>query len=122
MLLPLALSQTHDDKARVTWTVYGASEQGPARPFWNSFYTAPGVELPEAEALARTLARETGVSMTEAVTRALRDALLRMRGRRTGRSVRDAIIEISERCSALPDLDSRPAEEILSYDDRGGFS
>ena len=60
--------------------------------------------------------------MTEAVTRALRDALLRMRGRRTGRSVRDAIIEISERCSALPDLDSRPAEEILSYDDRGGFS
>src|SRR6185295_14707360 len=51
LLLPLALSQTQDDKARVLWTVYGASEQGPARPFWSSFFTAPGVEVPEAEAL-----------------------------------------------------------------------
>lgn len=59
---------------------------------------------------------------TEAVTRALRDALLRTRGRRTVRSVRDAIIEISDRCAALPDLNPRTAEEILSYDERGGFS
>ncbi len=76
----------------------------------------------KAEALARALAKETGVSMTEAVTRALREALLRMRGRKTVPTVRDAIIEISERCSALPDLDTRTPEEILSYDDRGGFS
>jgi hypothetical protein len=51
LLLPLALSQTHDDKARVTWTVYGASEQGPARSFWTSFFAAPGVERHEAEGL-----------------------------------------------------------------------
>ena len=26
---------------------------------------------------------------------------------------------IAERCSALPTLDERPADEILGYDDRG---
>jgi hypothetical protein len=52
LLLPLTLSQTQDYMARVIWTVFGASEQGPARPFWKSFFTAPGVEQPEQEALA----------------------------------------------------------------------
>jgi hypothetical protein len=36
ILLPLALSRTQDDKARVRWTVFGGSEQGPARAFWRS--------------------------------------------------------------------------------------
>lgn len=79
LLLPLALSQTQDDKARVTWSVFGASEQGPSRPFWNSFFTAPGAERPEAEALAffrRLLHRVYGES--EASTRDLRAAGLRI--------------------------------------------
>ena len=46
MLLPLALSRTQDDKGRVRWTLFGASEQGPARGFWKSFFTAPGEERP----------------------------------------------------------------------------
>ena len=37
-LLPLALSKTQDDKGRVRWTLFGASEQGPARAFWRSFF------------------------------------------------------------------------------------
>jgi hypothetical protein len=52
MLLPLALSRTQDDKGRVGWTVFGGSEQGPARAFWKSFYTAPGRELPQEQAVA----------------------------------------------------------------------
>ncbi|HEY7308686.1 MAG TPA: M28 family peptidase [Gemmataceae bacterium] len=40
-LLPLALSRTLDDKGRVRWTVFGSSEQGPARAFWRGFFTAP---------------------------------------------------------------------------------
>ncbi len=36
-LLPLALSRTQDDKGRVRWTVFGASDQGPSKPFWKSF-------------------------------------------------------------------------------------
>jgi Peptidase family M28 len=52
LLLPLALSRTQDDMGRVRWTFFGASEQGPERAFWNSFYTAPGAPTPEQESLA----------------------------------------------------------------------
>ncbi|HZX62420.1 MAG TPA: hypothetical protein VFE66_04325, partial [Bacteroidales bacterium] len=45
-LLPLALSKTKDDKGRVRWTFFGASEQGPEKAFWKSFYEAPGKEVP----------------------------------------------------------------------------
>src|SRR5262249_43835176 len=46
ILLPLALSRTLDDKGRVRWTLFGASEQGPSKAFWKSFYTAPRQEAP----------------------------------------------------------------------------
>ena len=75
----------------------------------------------EAERLARALAKERGTTVTRAVIAALEDALRRTRGRRVAPSIRDAVIEISERCAALPDLDTRPADEILGYDERGGF-
>jgi hypothetical protein len=51
VLLPLALSRTLDDKGRTRWTLFGSSEQGPARGFWKSFWTTPRRELPEARAL-----------------------------------------------------------------------
>ncbi|MCU0723733.1 MAG: hypothetical protein MUC63_08990, partial [Planctomycetes bacterium] len=51
-LLPLALSRTQDDKARVRWTLFGSSEQGPERAFWKGFFEAPGRERPLEEALA----------------------------------------------------------------------
>jgi hypothetical protein len=46
LLLSLALSKTQNDRGRRPWTLFGASEQGPERAFWNSFYMAPGDELP----------------------------------------------------------------------------
>jgi hypothetical protein len=46
LLLSVALSKTQNDRGRRPWTLFGASEQGPERAFWNSFYTAPGDELP----------------------------------------------------------------------------
>ena len=75
----------------------------------------------EAERLARELAKERGTTVTRAVIAALDDALRRTRGRKTAPSIRDAIREISERCSALPDLDKRTADEILGYDEHDGF-
>jgi hypothetical protein len=51
LLLPLALSRTLDDKGRVRWTLFGGSEQGPARAFWRGFFTAPDREAPAAEGL-----------------------------------------------------------------------
>jgi hypothetical protein len=50
ILSPLALSRTQDDKGRVRWTLFGGSEQGPARAFWEGFWTAPDRELPEEAA------------------------------------------------------------------------
>jgi hypothetical protein len=52
LLLPLALSITQDDKARLRWTLFGGSEQGPARAFWRGFFSAPGREVPKDDALA----------------------------------------------------------------------
>jgi hypothetical protein len=45
-ILPLALSKTQDDKGRIHWTLFGGSEQGPGRAFWQSFFTAPREERP----------------------------------------------------------------------------
>ena len=51
LILPLALSRTQDDKGRVRWTLMGGSEQGPSRPFWKSFLSSPGREIPSEKAL-----------------------------------------------------------------------
>lgn len=47
LLLPLAFSRTQDDKGRLRWTFFGASEQGPGKAFWKGFFTAPRREAPE---------------------------------------------------------------------------
>ena len=51
LLISLALARTQDDKGRVRWTLFGSSEQGPERAFWNSLFTAPGRELPAEQIL-----------------------------------------------------------------------
>jgi hypothetical protein len=51
-LLPLALSKTQDYLGHVRWTVFGASEQGPERAFWQSFYSSPHKELPVRDSRA----------------------------------------------------------------------
>jgi hypothetical protein len=52
ILMPIALARTQDYLGHVRWTLFGNSEQGPERAFWQSFYTAPGQEIPENESLA----------------------------------------------------------------------
>ena len=51
VVAPLALGRTQDDKGRVRWTLFGGSEQGPARAFWKGFWTGPKCELPADEAI-----------------------------------------------------------------------
>ena len=48
IIQPYSLSKTKDDKGRVCWTFFGASEQGPEKAFWKSFYESPEKELPES--------------------------------------------------------------------------
>jgi len=80
---------------------------------------ALSIKDPEADRLARELARRTGESLTEAVVRSLRERLDRQRGRPRRPDLADELRRIGERVAALPVLDSRTADEILGYDDRG---
>lgn len=73
----------------------------------------------EAEKLAEELARQTGESKTEAVTKALRDRLSRIRRERIKRSLTDELEEIAKHCANLPVLDGRRPEDILGYDETG---
>jgi antitoxin VapB len=80
---------------------------------------ALNIRNPETERLATQLADETGETKTEAVTRALRDRLARVRRQRNGRSLADDLDDIAAHCAGLPVLDSRSPNEILGYDHRG---
>ena len=71
------------------------------------------------EELAATVARLTGETKTQAVTKALHERLERIRRGRTGRSLAEELDEIALHCASLPVLDDRAAEDILGYDERG---
>lgn len=74
-----------------------------------------------AERLARQVAAETGENLTEAIIHSLEERLERLKGRRSAPDLVETLMAISERCSSLPDLDTRDAEEILGYDAIGSF-
>jgi len=73
----------------------------------------------EAETLAAELARRTGETKTEAVIKALRERLARVRRARGKRRLADELNEIALRCARLPVLDPRTPEEIIGYDEHG---
>lgn len=73
----------------------------------------------EAEQLAEELARRTGETKTEAVIKALRDRLGRVRRQRKGRRLADQLDEIARSCARLPVLDRRAPDEILGYGEDG---
>ncbi len=73
----------------------------------------------EAEELAEALAKLTGETKTEAVRKALRDRLERVRREKTRRRLADELDPIADHCSSLPVHDSRTAEGIIGYDEHG---
>lgn len=77
------------------------------------------VKTREAHDLARTLAMETGETMTEAVTEALRERLQRVREQRRARRVSaDDLLAIGKRCAAALTGHAVDHAELL-YDERG---
>jgi antitoxin VapB len=80
---------------------------------------ALNIRNPEAERLAAELARQTGENKTDAVIHALRDRLSTVRRARSKRRLADELEQIANHCSSLPVVDSRPADEILGYDENG---
>jgi len=82
---------------------------------------AISIKNDRAEKLARQVSAETGESLTEAVIHSLEERLERLKGRRSAPDLAETLMAISRRSSALPDLDTRTAEEILGYDENGTF-
>ena len=80
---------------------------------------ALSIRNPKTEKLAREIAAESGETITQAITLALEERLQRLRGRSTTTDLAEEILKISKRCSAIPDRDKRPADEILGYDATG---
>ncbi len=79
---------------------------------------ALSIKTDEADRLARELADVTGETLTEAVTKALRERLDRVQNR--------DLIDIAQRLDRLsleynsyPVVDDRPADEIIGYDENG---
>jgi antitoxin VapB len=69
----------------------------------------------KAEAMARQVAEATGESLTDAILHSLEDRLARLHRARIGGGLEEQIMDIARRCSTMPDLDTRPADEILGY-------
>ena len=78
----------------------------------------------EAYRLAKAISERTGESLTEVVTRALREELNREEAgsRLTPEAKAERlrrIREVVERYNALPVLDDRDPDEIIGYDENG---
>lgn len=77
------------------------------------------IKDPEADRLARELARRTGETMTQAVVTALRERLAREERKPDDDQLVEDVLEIARHFSSLPVLDSRSDDEILGYDEHG---
>jgi antitoxin VapB len=76
---------------------------------------------PETDRLAREIARLTGESLTEAVRKALSERLARerLRAGHPAQRLAEALDRLAQECAALPDLDTRSADEVVGYDELG---
>lgn len=78
------------------------------------------IKDPEADALARRLAEQTGESLTDAVKRALQERLERESARRPGAGLAARLLGIGRHCAAhlAAPFDAGDHAGLL-YDDRG---
>lgn len=73
------------------------------------------IKDPEADRLARALAKETGESLTQAIVGALRERLARERRSRAQPARREKLRAIRESMRDVPRKDLRSEDEILGY-------
>lgn len=80
---------------------------------------ALSIKHPEADKLARELARLTGESLTDAVVGALRERVKRVKSHRDKAKIMARVKALAEDVRRLPVLDPRTPDEILGYDQDG---
>lgn len=79
---------------------------------------ALSIKDPEADRLAREVSKATGETMTAAIVQALKERLVRLSRAKAAPLAQD-LLRIADRCSRLPRLDKRTADEIVGYDEHG---
>lgn len=80
---------------------------------------ALNIKNEEAHRLVQALADETGETLTEAVTVAVRERLESLQRKHRRQEVLSSVHDLQEFVRGLPDLDRRSPEEILGYDEFG---
>ena len=80
---------------------------------------ALSIRNPEVEALARDLASRAGTGITEAILEALKERKRHLDGVNEVKYAR--IMAILSRVDQLPILDHRTPEEIVGFNEFGGF-
>ena len=75
---------------------------------------------PETDELVNLLSATTGEPVEVALHAALQERLDRVTHRK-GRELLERIRPILDRVAALPELDPRPADEIMGYNEHGLF-
>lgn len=80
---------------------------------------ALSIKNSETERLARSVASQTGESLTEAIEQALRERLARLQRQRRAHLLTERLDDILARVDALPTTDNRSADKILGYDKHG---
>lgn len=81
---------------------------------------AINIKSPEADRLARELARRRGRPITTVIIEALQAQLAREKRRLQPPGVAGRLKAIGKRYSALPDRGGRSDEDILGYDEMTG--
>lgn len=79
---------------------------------------ALSIKTEEADRLARELADVTGETLTEAVTKALRERLDRVQPR-SPVDIAQRLDRLSLEYNSYPVVDDRTADEIIGYDENG---
>ncbi|MHB1699295.1 MAG: type II toxin-antitoxin system VapB family antitoxin [Acidobacteriaceae bacterium] len=79
------------------------------------------IQNSETDRLARDLSAATGESITDTVSNALRERLDRINTRKAAPHYIARLKSIAARSAAMPFLESRKPDEILSYNEDGHF-
>jgi antitoxin VapB len=77
------------------------------------------INNPAVEQEIRSLAADTGESLTEAIGIAVRERRRRLRPRILDPATYEKIMRVAHRVAALPPLDDRSDDEVLGYDENG---
>lgn len=76
-------------------------------------FVSLNIKHPKADKLARSLAHQTGETVTEAVIKALEERLLKTQERYAAIKLKETLLKIGHRCAALPDRDQDVASSWL---------